>query len=50
MTERLKQQILILTTNTIKIALFVLLAIFFEKWWLSLLSILFMTYTDNSNN
>ena len=47
MSEKLKQQIAIMTNNTIRIGLFVVLAIAFGKWWISLLSILFLLGTKD---
>lgn len=41
-TKRLKQNIAIMINNTIRIIAFVILAIVFNHWWISLLSILFL--------
>ena len=46
MSEKLKQPIALLISNTIRIALFVMLAIVFEKWWIALFAILFLTSTE----
>lgn len=35
----------LLFSNTCRIALFVILAIYFNKWWISLFSAFFLTYT-----
>lgn len=35
----------LLFSNTCRIALFVILAICFNKWWISLFSAFFLTYT-----
>lgn len=54
MSEKLKQQILVITTNILKLIGFIILAIHFQKWWLVLISILFMTSIeyekDNKND
>lgn len=50
MSEILKQQIALLISNTIRIALFVMLAIAFEKWWIALFSVLFLTSTKENKN
>lgn len=39
----------LLVCNTIRIVAFVILSIYFNKWWLSLLSILFLTYNRENN-
>lgn len=36
-----------LFSNTVRIALFIILAMVFEKWWISLFSTFFLTYTKN---
>lgn len=50
MSEKLILQIAVLLKNLLGIFAFILLAIFFNKWWLSLLSILFMTDIVESKN
>ena len=54
MSEELKQQILVITTNILKLIGFIILAIYFQKWWLVLISILFMSSIeykkDNKND
>jgi len=47
MSEQLKQNILIAIVNTVRISLFVVLAIVFGKWWISLFSILFLVFTKD---
>lgn len=34
----------LLFDNTVRISLFIILAIVFEKWWISLFSLFFLTY------
>ena len=41
-TKRLKQNIAIMINNTIRIIAFVILAIVFNHWWVSLLSLFFL--------
>lgn len=43
MTEKLKLQIAVLVKNTITIVVFAILAIFFKKWWMIFMAILFNT-------
>lgn len=50
MNERLKLQIAVLIKNTISLALWVVLAIAFNKWWIALFSILFLTFIEEKNN
>ncbi len=45
MSENLKLQLAVIAKNTITTIGFILLAMFFNKWWLSLLAILFLTFT-----
>lgn len=47
MSENLQQQIWMMANNTIRIMGFIFLAVVFNKWWLSLLSILFLVSTKN---
>ncbi len=42
MSERLKQQIAIMTNNTIRIGLFIALAAVFDKWWIALFAAFFL--------
>lgn len=44
MSEKLKQQIAMLCNNTVRIAVFGILAIIFGKWWIILFSGLFLAY------
>lgn len=44
--EKYKQQRDLLISNTIRILGFILLAIVFEHWWISLFSILFLSYAE----
>ena len=46
MSENLKLQIEKKKKNTISLALWVVLAIAFNKWWIALFSILFLTYVE----
>lgn len=50
MSENLKLQIAVLIKNTISLTLWVVLAIAFNKWWLALFSILFLTFDKKENN
>ena len=50
MSEDLKLQIAVLIKNTISLALWVVLAIAFNKWWIALFSILFLTFVEKENN
>lgn len=43
MNDKLKQQIAVLTKNTIMVIVFVILAIVFEHWWIVFFSAAFMT-------
>lgn len=52
MRDEIKAVIFVQATNLMKVALFVLLARCFEKWWIALFALLFMTdykykYSDN---
>lgn len=50
MSEHLKLQIAVLIKNTISLTLWVALAITFNKWWIALFSILFLTFVEEKNN
>ena len=50
MSEHLKLQIAVLIKNTISLALWVVLAIAFNKWWIALFSILFLTSVEKEKN
>ena len=50
MSENLKLQIAVLIKNTISLALWVVMAIAFNKWWIALFSILFLTFAEKENN
>lgn len=50
MSEHLKLQIAIFIKNTISLALFVVLAITFNKWWIVFFSILFLNFDEEENN
>lgn len=50
MSEHLKLQIAVLIKNTISLALWVVLAIAFNKWWIALFSILFLTFVEKEKN
>ena len=50
MSEHLKLQIAVLIKNTISLALWVVLAIAFNKWWIALFSILFITSVEKEKN
>lgn len=41
--KKLKLQTILIMANVIKVIAFIVLAIFFQKWWLSLISVFFMT-------
>ena len=47
MEDRLKQQKYMLISNTIRVLGFIVLAMFFGKWWIVLFSALFLTYIDD---
>lgn len=47
MDEQTKLLIALTFSNTLRIACFTALAIFFNKWWIVLLVILFMTYQED---
>ena len=49
MSEDLKILIAVLIKNTISLTLWVVLAILFNKWWIALFSILFLTFVENNN-
>lgn len=49
MSENLKLQIAVLIKNTISLTLWVVLAIAFNKWWIALFSILFLTFVKKNN-
>ena len=38
------QNIILLISNTIRVIAFVILAIYFEKWWIALFAGLFLAY------
>lgn len=42
MSEQLKQEIAVMTNNTIRIGFFIALAMVFDKWWIALFSGLFL--------
>ena len=46
MSENLKLQIAVLIKNTISLTLWVMMAIAFNKWWIALFSILFLTSVE----
>ena len=48
--EKYKQQRDILISNTVRVLGFILLAIVFNHWWISLLSILFLTYLKDEKS
>lgn len=50
MSEHLKLQIAVLIKNTISLTLWVVLAIAFNKWWIALFSILFLTSVEKEKN
>ena len=50
MSEHLKLQIAVLIKNTISLTLWVVLAIAFNKWWIALFSILFLTFFEKEHN
>ena len=50
MSEHLKLQIAVLIKNTISLTLLVVLAIAFNKWWIALFSILFLTSVEKEKN
>lgn len=50
MSENLKLQIAVLITNTICLALWITIAIIFNKWWLALFSLLFITIIKDKRN
>ena len=50
MSEHLKLQIAVLIKNAISLTLWVMLAIAFNKWWIALLSILFLTSVEKEKN
>lgn len=47
MEEKLKQQKYMLISNTVRVLGFIVLAMFFGKWWIVLFSALFLTYIDD---
>ena len=49
MSEHLKLQIAVLIKNTISLTLWVVMAIAFNKWWIALFSILFLTSVEKKN-
>ena len=46
MSEHLKLQIAVLIKNTISLTLWVVMAITFNKWWIALFRILFLTFVE----
>ena len=50
MSEHLKLQIAVLIKNTISLTLWAVLAITFNKWWIALFSMLFLTFVKKENN
>ena len=50
MNENLKLQIAVLIKNTISLTLWIVLAIAFNKWWIALFSILFLTSVEKEKN
>lgn len=44
MSEVLKQRIVMTISNTVRIAIFAVLACVFNHWWIILFSCLFLTY------
>lgn len=41
------QNIILLISNTIRVIAFVILAIYFEKWWIALFALLFLSYFED---
>lgn len=50
MNNNFKLQIAILIKNILVLALFVILAIVFNKWWICLISALFFSYIEKEEN
>ena len=50
MSEKLKQNIALLISNTIRVLAFIGLAIYFDKWWIVLLSGLFLSYEKDEKD
>lgn len=50
MSEHLELQIAVLIKNTISLTLWAVLAITFNKWWIALFSMLFLTFVKKENN
>lgn len=50
MSEKVKQRIAMMTNNTARIILFGVLAILFNKWWIVLVSALFLTYEKDETD
>lgn len=50
LNENLKLQIAVLIKDTICLALWITLAIIFNKWWVALFSLLFITVIKNEEN
>ena len=47
--EKLEQRKYLMVNNTLRILIFGLLAIVFNKWWIVLFSGLFLTYEKNTS-
>lgn len=50
MSENLMLQIAVLLKNTVCIIAFILLAIVFNKWWIALFAVLFLTTVEKEEN
>lgn len=49
MSEQLRQNIVMMLSNTIRILMFGVLAIIFNKWWIILFSALFLSFEKGSD-
>lgn len=49
MSEQLRQNIVMMLSNTIRIFMFGVLAIIFNKWWIILFSALFLSFEKGSD-
>lgn len=50
MSENLMLQIAVLLKNIVCIIAFILLAIVFNKWWIALFAVLFLTTVEKEEN
>lgn len=50
MREKYRSERYMLISNTIRVIGFIILAISFNHWWISLLSILFLTYLKDEKS